>query len=87
MFKLFNAFTRLNPWDFFEPIPDGMERRRHPWTIFKPHVNTTQRRNCFIVRTINAWNSLTHYVLYARNIDQFKERMNKRWIMIAPESV
>jgi len=54
MFKLFNGFTRLNRWDFFEPIPDGMERGRHPWATFKPHMNTTQRRSCFMVRPISA---------------------------------
>jgi len=87
MFKLFNGSTRLNPWDYFESISDSLERRRHPWAIFKPHVNTTQRRNCFMVKTISAWNSLPRCVLYARNLDQFKERLDKRWDLIAPELV
>jgi len=48
VFRMFNGNTRVNPWDFFDPLPEGMERRRHPWAIYKSRANTESRRRLFV---------------------------------------
>jgi len=77
VFRMFNGNTRVNPWDFFEPLPEGMERRRHTWASYKPRANTKSRRCFFALRVINAWNALSMKVVYAHSGDVFKVRLDK----------
>jgi len=84
-FKLFQGKTKLDPWDLFEPLPEGMDRRRHPWAIFKPHCVTTIHQKLFTQRILNAWNKLPGNVLYSRYVDVFKSRFAAAWHLIAPD--
>ena len=45
----------------------------------KERVETRQRRNHFLHRTVNRWNALTEEVVSAPSLNSFKSRLDELW--------
>ena len=41
----------------------------------------TEDKYCFTNRIVNMWNSLPDNVIFADNVNQFKNRLDKHWKM------
>ena len=55
------------------------ESRGHPFTIIHNRCNKNNRKNFFVNRVTNDWNSLTLEIVSAPNINIFKNKLDKFW--------
>ena len=77
VFKIMNDFSNLDKDDMFEFVQNrhtGTIETRHfsQNLLVPPKCRLDLRKNFFICRVVNAWNSLPEYVRNATTVNSFK---------------
>ena len=76
MIEVFNILRNENQ-TLFELNKD--ERTRgHNFKIKKEHCKIDIRKNSFTFRVINQWNDLDDIVVNSKNVNEFKNRLDKQ---------
>ena len=68
---MFNGFTDIDPYNFFEPAINDSTRNSENKVIIKHH-NTNRLKNVFSHRVAPHWNSLPNNYKSATNTNMFK---------------
>ena len=77
MYKILTGKYDSRVSDFI-PLNRG-ERRGHSLKIYKQHNRLNLRKNYFINRTCNIWNTLPIHIIEAKTIKAFERRLDKFW--------
>ncbi len=78
-YKILHDEYDLDKSIFFKP-PTDARTRGHPFKIFKERVATSSRSNFFSNRVVELWNELPGDVVTAKDIDSFKEKLDRFWL-------
>ena len=62
-----------------DPRTTGMNTRGHKMKLLKQKWNNDSRKYAFVVRIVNAWNSLPGDVVNVTSLEKFKSRLDKCW--------
>ena len=66
------------PKDFFKTV-SNKATRSHDFKVEKPHCKTLFRLRHFSQRIINDWNTLPLYVINAKDVNDFKSKLDQHW--------
>ena len=77
MYKLLNSKYNTTISDFIEINP--RTSRGHSYKLSKKHSRLDVRKNSFVPRSVNLWNSLPENVVEAPNVKTFEKRIDKLW--------
>lgn len=81
MIQTFKIIRELEdiPRDRFFMLSSSTLTRGHSLKIEKPRCNTTTRLRHFSQRVINDWNALPGSVVQAKDVNDFKTKLDKYW--------
>ena len=78
VFQILTGRLRVREKDLFER--DYSERTRgHELKLKRPRVNSHLRQTSFYCRIIPLWNGLPSEVVKTRNVNVFRNRLDKHW--------
>ena len=78
MFKIYYNLSDLQFDDYFIPSKRRHNLRSHKFVIqSKFYTSCDQFRNFFFDRIVGIWNSLSHDLVSATSLQQFKRRLTK----------
>ena len=82
-FKIIKQIDKIDHQYFFKRS-HTMELRGHAFKLYKPRFRTRGRQFTFSERVITPWNSLPAFVVDAKNIAEFKKRLDAVWMDTFP---
>ncbi len=77
-YKILHQEYDINQEIFFKP-PADKRTRGHSMKLFKDRVTNATRSHFFSNRVIDMWNDLPEEVVSAKDVDMFKEKLDKHW--------
>ena len=78
MYKIMNELVRIDSTKLFTPYKIS-KTRGHERKVVRKHAVKLVRINSFAQRTVNNWNSLPEYVVEAKSLNTFKNRLDEHW--------
>ena len=81
MFKHFHSYDKSTLAPSFKPNP--RVSRKHKFQLFNPPSKDGEngvQTNFFFQRTTKIWNNLSSLVVNAKDVNQFKNRLDEIWI-------
>ena len=80
VFRIIRGIDKIDHEQFFTFSPKNHhDTRGHELTLEKPRATSAIRLNSFSQRVINAWNKLPDYVIKCKEINPFKNALEKAW--------
>ena len=77
-YKIMTGCVRVDKDQLFN-LRENSTTRGHSHKIFKRHATSFNRQSTFRNRIVNDWNSLPDYVVNAKNVNTFKNALDKYW--------
>ena len=77
-FKILHKIEDI-PSERFFTIISNPSTRGHNFKLEKPRCRTSFRLQHFSQRIINDWNALPSYVVNAKDVNDFKSKLDKHW--------
>ena len=77
-FKIIKGIEDI-PSDRFFKLSNSSSTRGHSLKLEKPRCRTTMRLQHFSQRIINNWNSLPERVVAAKDVNDFKSKLDQHW--------
>ena len=74
--KLYDPLVAL---DIGLDTRSAYELRGNKYRLIKTRSNTSTRKNMFVNRVVNSWNSLPPEVVEAPTLNSFKKRLDRHW--------
>ena len=80
MIETYRILNNIDKVDHDKLFPINTNSTRgHSKKIYKRHNRTNIRKFCFTHRVVDSWNSLPANVADAKNVNNFKSKLNAHW--------
>ena len=84
-YKIMTGCVRVDKKQLFN-LRENSTTRGHSYKIFKRHATSFNKQSTFRNRIVNDWNSLPDYIVNSKNVNTFKNALDKYWYDIKFET-